>query len=109
MHEDYPQSSWEPFVNRVKSALHLSELEGIYTDSHPNLPIYTAKSLKDKHSYVVKPTEACALVRSLTIDRLGHYPSYEIVERSPPPFPSLQVSRSVLTGAEKLTCSCSVK
>ena len=82
VHAECRQQSWGTFLSRVKDCLHLTEVEGVYTSCEAMLPVIDVKSLIHGQCYMVRPTEGCALVRSLTIDKTGHYPSSQTVERS---------------------------
>jgi len=75
------QQSWSTFVDLVKDCLLLTAIEGVYTSCEKMLPVMDVKSLIEGHSYMVRPTEGCALVRSLTLDKTGRYPASEVVER----------------------------
>ena len=75
-----PQASWGKFLIDVGEAMDLQGIDGIYTD---NEGYYVARvsSLKDGNVYFVRPTENSALVRSLTTDKAGKYPAWDIVDR----------------------------
>lgn len=77
------QQSWGVFLSRVKHCLRLTDVEGVYTSCEAMLPVIDVKSLIHGQCYMVRPTEGCALLRSLTIDKTGHYPSSQAVERFP--------------------------
>ena len=75
-----PQAKWGQFLIDVALALDLQAIEGVYTE---NEAYYVARvsGLREGGRYVVRPTENSALTRSLTVDKLGQYPAWAIVDR----------------------------
>jgi len=78
--KDAPQAKWSAFLIAVREALHLQGIDGIYTDIEG---YYTAQvaTLVPGARYYVRPTEDSALTRSLTVDKYGQYPAWDIVDR----------------------------
>lgn len=74
------QAKWECFMNSVARVLKLQGIDGVYTE-HEGYIVARIASLREGGRYSVRPTEASALTRSLTIDKRGHYPSWDIVDR----------------------------
>ena len=72
------QAAWEPFLDKASRYLAVERVEGIYTEVGL-FPVHTIASLKEGASYAVRPTEDCALLRSLTGVSDDEY-SWSIVE-----------------------------
>lgn len=76
---DVTQAAWHDFELQIKAKLDLDSIEGVYTE-WKMYPVLCIKTLVNYATYVVRPTEGCALIRSLTVDRNGEYPSLPLVE-----------------------------
>ena len=74
------QASWAEFMFKVRQVLGLAHVEGIYSE-YKLFPVYCAKTLVDGTTYVARPTENCALTRSLPIEGETPHPAWPIVEK----------------------------
>jgi len=61
----HAQSAWEPFLDKCSRYLKVEKIEGIYTELGL-YPVHQIVSLRHLACYAVRPTEDCALLRSLT-------------------------------------------
>ena len=80
--EEYAQKTWSEFEDKIKDTLLITAIEGVYIDDKYHNPVICVDHLVENGTYMVRCGENNALVRSLTIDREGHYPSWDVVERN---------------------------
>ena len=77
----YPQSAWAGFLREASHALGVEEADGIYEDL-AGAPVHRVVSLVDGGLYFIRPTESCALLRSLTAkpDEFEAFPAWPSID-----------------------------
>ena len=80
--KEYAQKSWMEFADKIKDTLLITTIEGVYSDDKQHNPVICIDHLVEGGTYMVRCGENNALVRSLTVDKDGRYPFWDVVERN---------------------------